>query len=78
MKPKVITNAQALELKWFCRNVASVSVELHKVKDTLRIVKEFEDKIRRLEKTCSLIEKYLGEPIEPFVSPWTQARGRNE
>lgn len=65
MKPKILTNAQAIELKFFCRNVVGVRQDFYKVTTP---VTEFDARLKRLEKTCSLIEKYLGEELNAIPS----------
>ncbi len=65
MKPKILTNAQAIELKWFCKNVAGVRTDLY---PALESVRGFDERIRRLEKTCQMIEKYLGEEIKEHAA----------
>lgn len=59
---KELTYAQARELKFFCQNVVGVRVDLY---STLATVETFDKRIQRLEKTCELIEEFLGEKIEP-------------
>ncbi len=60
---KTLTYDQAQELKWFCRNVMGVRQDMY---DTIDTINSFESRIMRLEKTCELIEKFLGEKIEPM------------
>lgn len=64
---QILTTAQARELKWFCTNVAGVRVDLNPIRDA---VDGFDGRIKRLEKTCALIEKFLGEKIEAEESPF--------
>lgn len=68
-KPITLNYEQARELKFFCRDVAGVRMDMYEI---LEKTNKFDDRIKRLENTCTLIEKYLGEPIEPFVSPWVK------
>jgi hypothetical protein len=45
---------------------------------TITVVNTFDERIKRLEKTCVLIEKFLGEKIEPhakFVDELKPSRG---
>lgn len=67
IKPKILTHAQALELKWFCQNVNGVRQDFYRLNMK---VSDFDARVARLEKSCALIEKYLGEPIGEFASPW--------
>ena len=69
---KILTYEQAKELKWFCRNVVGTREEFYK---TLEIANAFDARLTRLEKTCELIEKFLGEKIEPFKSPFRDEAG---
>lgn len=64
MKPeeRELTYEQAKELKWFCRNVMGVREDFYQV---MGATKAFDGRIKRLEKTCETIEKFLGEKIEP-------------
>lgn len=55
-KPKILTNAQARELKWFCDNVTGVRQDYYKV---VEVAGKFDERLKRLEKTCDLIEKHL-------------------
>lgn len=64
---KTLTYEEAKELKWFCRNVVGVRNDMYDVSDCF---KTFNDRISRLEKTCELIEKFLGEKIEAQTSPF--------
>ena len=66
MKPKdkILTYEQARDLKWFCQNVAGVREDMYAA---IGEMTKFDDRIKRLEKTCELIEKFLGEKIEPHV-----------
>jgi hypothetical protein len=62
MKPsdKILTYAQAKELKWFCDNVLGVRNDMYDILDSVQAkTKTFENRIKRLEKTCDLIEKFL-------------------
>jgi len=63
MKPKdkILTYEQARDLKWFCQNVMGVREDMY---GTIDKVNAFDDRIKRLEKTCEIIEKFLGEKIE--------------
>lgn len=65
MKPedKILTYAQAKELKFFCSQVTGVITDYYKVKDKVDL---FDSRISRLEKTCTLIEQFFGEKIEPM------------
>lgn len=60
MKPeeKILKYAQARDLKWFCQNVAGVRSDMY---ETIESVNKFDDRIKRLEKTCEMIEKFLGK-----------------
>lgn len=60
--PITLTYEQAVELRFFCRSVAGVRQDMYGVLDK---VNAFDEKIKRLEKTCELIEKFLGEKILP-------------
>lgn len=60
-KDKVLTYNQARELKFFCRNVVGTREEFYEV---MNRANAFDDRLKRLEKTCDLIEKFLGEKIE--------------
>lgn len=62
-KPKILTNAQARELKFFCQNVIGVRQDMY---ETIEKTQAFDERIKRLEKTCMLIEKFLGEELKPF------------
>lgn len=57
----ILTYEQARDLKWFCQNVAGVRQDMY---SSMEKVQKFDDRIQRLEKTCALIEKFLGEKIE--------------
>lgn len=71
-----LTYEQARDLKWFCKNVVGVRQDYYEIFDKAR---GFDERISRLEKTCSLIEKFLGEKIEAFESPFkTQDKERAE
>ena len=61
----VLTTAQAMELKWFCQNVAGVREDMYA---TIERSRTFDNRVKRLEKTCELIERFLGEKIEPHSS----------
>lgn len=63
--PKTLSYEQAKELKWFCRNVVGTRGDFYDVVDKTNA---FDERLTRLEKTCDLIEKYLGENIEGFES----------
>jgi len=63
----VLTYDQAKELKWFCRCVVGTRQEFYQHLDEMNTYK---DKMDRLYKTCQLIEKFLGEEIKPFESPF--------
>lgn len=54
--PKTLTYEQAKQLKWFCANVTGVRLEYYKVMD---IANSFDDRLKRLEKTCELIENFF-------------------
>lgn len=58
MKPKdkILTYQQAKELKWFCENVAGVRTDFNKFLDAQV---KFEQRIRRLETVCAMIEEFL-------------------
>lgn len=64
---KTLTYEQARELKFFCKNVVGVRQDMYEIVEK---VDKFDARIRRLEKTCELIEKYFGEKIEAFKSPF--------
>lgn len=66
MKPedKTLTYQQARELKWFCGNVIGIRQELHGAQELVEKIAKFDQRIARLEKTCGLIESFLGEKIE--------------
>ena len=60
MKPsdKILTYEQARELKWFCKNVTGVRIDMY---STMQKVNNFNVRIERLEETCGLIEKFIRE-----------------
>lgn len=58
MKKKVLTYQQARELKWFCENVAGVRQDMYRTED---IIIKFEEKIKKLEATCDLINNFLSQ-----------------
>lgn len=62
---KILTYEQAKELKFFCQSVVGTRQEYYKV---LGEVDLFKHKLNRLEKTCELIEKYLGEELKGIHS----------
>lgn len=63
MKQKVLSTTEAMHLKWFCQNVVGCRQDFYEVFDKAN---KFDERLQRLEKTCGLIEKFLGEKIEPF------------
>jgi hypothetical protein len=67
-----LTYDQARDLKWFCKNVVGVRQDFYEVSEKAN---SFDDRLKRLEKTCHLIEKYLGEKIEAFKTDWTDKTG---
>lgn len=62
---KLLTYDQAKELKFFCRNVVTTREDFYKVMEQAN---SFHERLRRMEKTCKMIEEYLGENIERFAS----------
>lgn len=72
MKIKQLTYEQGRELKFFCQNVAGVRMDMY---TTIDAVNKFDERLKRLEKTCELIEKFLGEKIKPTKSPFVN-RGK--
>ena len=60
MKPsdKILTYEQARELKWFCKNVTGVRLDMYSAMEEVR---DFDARIERLEETCGLIEKFIRE-----------------
>ena len=58
-----LTYAQAKETKFFCQNVMSIREDFYSI---LEKTEAFDLRIKRLEKTCELIEKFLGEEIKAF------------
>jgi hypothetical protein len=61
-KPKLeLNDRQVKELKWFCDNVTGLRKDFYEVYD---LVASFDKRIKRLEKTCELIEKHLNEEGE--------------
>jgi hypothetical protein len=60
-KIKELTYDQAKELEWFCKNVAGVRVDMYAA---IEAANSFDERIKRLEKTCVLIEKFLKESDE--------------
>lgn len=58
VKKKTLTYQEARELKWFCENVVGVR---HDMYSTIDAVTTFDKRIKRLEKTCDLIEEYLAK-----------------
>lgn len=58
MKPqeKILTYAQAKELKWFCKNCTGTRQEFSALMEQ---IEEFKIKLDRLEKTAKLIEAYF-------------------
>lgn len=53
---KILTYAQAKELKWFCDNIAGVRTDFY---STINTVAKFDERISKLEKTCDLIDKFI-------------------
>jgi hypothetical protein len=68
-KDKILTYEQARDLKWFCQNVVGVRQDMY---SAIESVKSFDERIARLEKTCDLIEKFLGEKIESHFKPFEE------
>lgn len=62
-KPMILNYQQAKELKFFCKSVIGTRQEYYEVFDRAQ---KFDDRLTRLEKTCEMIEKYLGEEIKAF------------
>lgn len=61
-KDKILTYEQARELKWFCNNVVGTRMEFYAVMDTANA---FDERLKQLEKTCALIEKYFEDnPVQ--------------
>jgi hypothetical protein len=73
MKLKVLTNAQARELKFFCANILGTRLDYYAV---MSKANEFDERLKRLEKTARMVEEYLGEKIEPLyqTSVFDQAK----
>ncbi len=63
-----LTPKQAYELKWFCRNVVGCRQEFYAVSD---VAKKFDERLKRLEKTCEIIEKHFGEKLESLYADTT-------
>jgi hypothetical protein len=57
----ILNKKQIEELKWFCANVVGVRSDFYPVREQ---VQSFEARLKRLERTCRLIEKHLSEIIE--------------
>lgn len=57
-KDKILTYEQARELKWFCKNVSGVRQDMY---EFIEMTTQFDDRIKRLERTCELIEKYFAD-----------------
>lgn len=55
-EPTQLTPAQLYELKWFCKNVTGLRPDFYKVLDS---VTQFDDRMKRLEKTCAVLEKFF-------------------
>lgn len=64
-----LTYKQAKELQFFCRNVAGVRSDMYK---EMSKVHKFDERIARLERTCELIEKFLGEKNTPLPEDWNE------
>lgn len=66
---KILTYAQARELKWFCQNITGTKLEFYKL---LEEVEKYKAKIDRLQNTADMILEYckekgikmLGEEVE--------------
>jgi len=58
---KILTYEQARDLKFFCQNVLGVRQDMYEI---MHKTNSFDDRIKRLEKTAVMIEKFLGEKIE--------------
>jgi hypothetical protein len=63
MKPqdKVLTYAQAKELKWFSKNCVGLRTEYYELMDKFLA---FQHKLDRLNSTCELIEKFFGDQLK--------------
>lgn len=60
-----LTGKQLYELKWFCEGVVGLKGDFYSV---LESVEKFNERLKRLEKTCDLIESFLekeGQKLEP-------------
>lgn len=55
-----LTPQQLYELKWFCRNVVGTREEFYSV---MNKANSFDDRLKRLEKTCETLEKFFGEKL---------------
>ena len=64
-KPITLNYEQAKELKFFCRSVVGTRQDYYEVMDKANA---FDSRLARLEKTCELIENYLGEELKRFPS----------
>lgn len=51
-----VSGQQLYELKWFCKNVAGVRMDMY---DTIELVNKFDDRIKRLEQTAANIDKWI-------------------
>jgi hypothetical protein len=59
---KILSYEQARELKWFCKNVAGVREDYY---DVMSSANSFDVRLKRLELTCDMIGKFLGEHLTP-------------
>lgn len=53
---KILTYAQAKELKWFTKNCTGLRIEYYDLFDKFRA---FKDKLDSLHQTCELIDRYF-------------------
>jgi hypothetical protein len=75
-KPMELTQRQAQELKWFCRNILGLKPEFYKLFDD---VVAFKCRIERLEKTCQLVEAFFGEQLKAAPhNVWEDDEVQNE
>jgi len=79
-KDKILTYQQAKDLIFFIRNVVGVRQDMYAILD---LVKSFDERLKRLEKTCDLIEAYFRETgaseeliaelkTSPFKTDWNK------
>lgn len=64
-KDKILTYAQAKELKWFCENVTGLYPDFYKAREQFEA---FASRLERLEKTSQMIERFFATNPQEYVS----------